>query len=286
MKKLGIIILVLIVGQVAVSQDLIVTRTDDSLNCKITDIKPDYIFFTLMSNREIKKSVLPMGDVKIYQRNFYYKSGLPIEYLAAREYPKFRIAIRGGYSYLFAKIPPNLEDNAVDYFKSLKSGFHFGADVNYFFNKTFGIGLKFSLFKTKANGQNILFDDGQGGSFRVNISDDRTDFLVGPSFIVRVLAPVTKNAFIAGATMGYFSYNDNVLIGNIPAIVKGSTLGMVLDLGYDLRLSDDFSLLFAMSVTLGGLTVATINGQTIELPEGEVESMSRIDLSIGFSFNK
>ena len=286
MKGLSFIILILLVGQVAFSQDLVVTRTDDSLNCKITEIKPDYLFFTLMYNGEVKKSVLPITDVKIFQKNFYYQAELPLEYLIGGEYSKFRFAIKGGYSYLLAKTPPNIGSDAEAYFKSLKSGFHFGGDINYFFNKTFGIGLKFSVFKTKASGQNLLFDDGQGGTFSADISEDRTDFLIGPSFVVRVLAPLTKNAFIAGASMGYFSYNDNLIVGNIPVIIKGNTLGMVLDLGYDLRLSDDFSLLLAMSVTIGGLTTATINGQTIELPEGEIESMSRIDLSVGFSFNK
>ena len=289
MKKIILILIMLIVGQIVYSQDLILTRDNDSLNCKITKIKPDYIYFTYLYNTEVKKSILAMTDIIKFQKNFYYKSELPIEYLITNEYSKFRIGFRGGFSYLLAKLPEGIDNNTKDYLKSFKTGYNLGINANYFFNKMFGIGLKYSFFKTKANGT-LLFDDGQGGIVNLNISENRSDNFFGASFVVRVLNKFNKNAFIASASTGYLSYNNNLIIGSVPLNIKGSTLGFVLDVGYHLSLSQNLSLGFSLSAMLGALNKFTIDdgfsSETVDLAEGEFESMSRIDLSIGLSFNK
>ena len=67
MKKLFIFsMLTLIFGQLN-AQDLIVTTKGDSLNCKITKVKSDNIYFTFTNNGNTFNSLLPMSNVNSYQ---------------------------------------------------------------------------------------------------------------------------------------------------------------------------------------------------------------------------
>jgi hypothetical protein len=58
------------------AQDLIVTITNDSLNCKIEKIKDDYIHFSEILNDKINNSALPMNLVRTYSYNYYQASFL------------------------------------------------------------------------------------------------------------------------------------------------------------------------------------------------------------------
>jgi hypothetical protein len=290
MKKYGLIILLFLIGQFVCSQDLIVTQNDDSLNCKITKIDLDYIYFTFMYNNEIKKSLLPMTDIKIFQKKYYNETELTKPYLAYLNYSKFRIAFSGGFSYLLAKMPEGIDNTYRDYLKSFKKGYNLRLDIGYFFNRQYGIGLKYSYFNTKASASSLPFIDEQGNIVRLSLSENRSDNYIGPAFLMRYADALNKNAFIAGISFGYFAYNNNMRIGGIPLYAKGSTLGMIVDIGYDFSVSDNFSLGFLLSATLGSLGKITFNdgfqSQTIELPEDQHESMSRIDISIVLSFSK
>jgi len=287
MKKYWIIILSLFIGHLVYSQDLIVTQNNDSLNCKITKTAPDYIYFTFMYNSEIKTSLLPMTDVKIFKKKYYNKTELSQSYIAYLEYSKFRLAFSGGYSYLLGKTPEGIDNTYRDYLKKFRSGFNLGLDLGYYFNKQYGIGLKYSYFNTKASAPNIPFIDDQGNLVRMSISENRSDNYIGPAFLMRFSDKTNENAFIAGISFGYFAYNNKLKIGGVPLKAKGSTLGMVVDVGYDFGLSDSFSLGFMLSFKLGSISKLTFDdgfqSQTIDLPKDQRESMSRIDISFVLS---
>lgn len=289
MKKLVLLLLIICFGHFVNSQDLVVTHSGDSLNCKITKINQDYIYFTFMYNNEVKQTLLARSGITAYQKSFYLHPELPLEAVINSSYSKFRIAFRGGFSYLFAKIPSGVDPNYSDYLKNLKSGYHLGIDVNYFFNELYGLGFKYSIFKTKGSVDNIQFVDDQGNILRLTIADNRSDFFVGPTFITRYLSH-NKSAFIIAGSLGYLGYNNDASIGGIPFNLKGGTFGIVFDIGYDFSISNEFSLGFFAAVTLGSLSKITYDdgftNEVIDLGDEQRESMSRIDLSIVISFNK
>jgi len=75
---LGLILLIFIANSVY-SQDLIVTNDGDSVNCKITKVETDNIYFTFKHNDEIRNTLLPISNVKIHQFNFYQTSAVSEE---------------------------------------------------------------------------------------------------------------------------------------------------------------------------------------------------------------
>jgi hypothetical protein len=86
--------------------------------------------------------------------------------------------------------------------------------------------------------------------------------------------------------MGYS--NDKVLIDKYK--LNGSTLRLSLDISYDIGLSDNLSLGFQISYLKGTLLKYKLNHgsttETIDLDEGEYESLNRIDFSVGLRFGK
>ncbi len=206
-----------------------------------------------------------------------------------REYKRFRLAVNGGYSYQLAKISDEVPADFKDYIKGLKSGYHFGADANYFFSEQMGLGAKYTMFGASNSIDNIYLEDEDGDRIYGSMSDDLRIMFIGPYLSTRYLAQKSNNAFFLSLGIGYLSYkNDKVIIN--PIRMTGGTAGYTLDVGYDIEISEDFSLGFQVSMLSGVLRKYTLdNGyqsETIELEEGQYEGLGRIDFSIGLRFNK
>ncbi len=50
MKKIFIFALLAVIANSIVAQDLIITSEGDSINCKITKVKNDFVYFTFKHN--------------------------------------------------------------------------------------------------------------------------------------------------------------------------------------------------------------------------------------------
>ena len=143
-------LLIIILSNAIHAQDLIVTKENDSLNCKITKIKTDNIYFTFMHKDEIRSTLLPINQVKFHQYNFYKTSVVPADkVIDTQKYNHFRIAVNGGWSYRVAKIAGNNDPEIQKYQKDLKSGYNLGIDATYFISEPIGIGFKYNNFKSK-----------------------------------------------------------------------------------------------------------------------------------------
>ena len=144
MKNIFIITFLIVLTNSLYSQDLVVTKKGDSINCKITKVKKDNIYFTFKHKDEVRNTLLPMTGVKIHQFDYYQISEVSIEKVVGYEnYQRFRIAINGGYSYQTARVAENVPSDFKDYVKELKSGYHFGCDLIYYFSEPLGFGFKY-----------------------------------------------------------------------------------------------------------------------------------------------
>jgi len=285
MKKPLILFLLLFTMCTMYSQDLIVTNNADSLNCKITKIKADYIYFTFNHKGEIRNTLLPLSEVKTHQKNYYSTSLLPNGGVKPTDnFTHFRLALHGGYSYLVAKVGDNVPSDFQDYIKELKSGYHFGGDISYYFTENLGFGIKYSQFKS-SNSISVYSEGIEGNVSYGEMSDNITTSFIGPMFSVRIQNKNKKNAFILNTGFGYMGYSNDsrVILDNYT--ITGSTIGMIIDIGYDIGLSEQLSLGGQISLVSATLTKYKLTYgntvETIDLNEDQNESLSRIDLSIG-----
>ena len=270
------------------SQDLIVTLTNDSLNCEITQIDSEFIHFNIVHNEEVRNSVLMLAAIKNYEKKFYSKSNFPSQDKSSVEYPRFHIILSGGGSYLLDPIADNVSDELRDYHQNLKMGYNLGLDVNYYFNKTIGVGLKYNYFNSSSSSSGTSSTGGNSSEW--NINENIMINFAGPTFLARFLSKKNKNAFILGLSAGYMWYKDDaVLLG--PVIISGNTFGLNIDASYHISLSKKFFLGFSASTTTGFLNSITIDDGTVSetyvLENFEdYKNISRVDLSIklGFKF--
>lgn len=272
------------------AQDLIVTTEGDSINCKITKVKTDNVYFTFKHKDEIRNTLLPSANVKTHQFDYYQTSEVPEEKVVGnKNYKQFRIAVNGGYSYHTAKIAGSVPNDFKNYLNELKSGFHFGGDINYYFSEPLGFGFKYYLFKSSNSLDNIYIEDTDGNRTYGRMSDDLTISFIGPSFSTRFLNHDKSNAFLMNVSLGYMGYsNDKVIIDKYK--ITGSTIGLSYDIGYDIGLSNNLSLGFQVSFLAGTLIKYDLNDgsttETIDLEEEGYESLNRIDFSVGLRFGK
>lgn len=290
MKTLISIVLLIFIANSAFSQDLIITNKDDSINCKITKVKTDNIYFTFKHDGEIRSTLLAVTQVKIHQFDYFHTSEVPEDKVVGYEnYPHFRIALNGGFSYQTAKVAENVPSDFKNYIKGLKSGYHIGGDASYYFSELIGFGFKYYVFKASNSMDNIYVENSLGNRTYGKMSDNLTISFVGPTFSTRILNHDKSNAFLMSLALGYMGYsNDKVIIDYYK--MTGSTVGMTFDIGYDIGLSENLSLGFQVSFLRGTLFEYDWHDgsttETIELEEGQYESLNRIDFSVGLRFNK
>jgi hypothetical protein len=290
MKRTIIFILLVFLANSLNSQDLIVTNEGDSINCKITGLKKDHIYFSFKHKDEIRSTLLSVKDIKEHQFNYFKETEVPDDkVIGFVNDERLRIAINGGYSYQTAKIADGVPADFRNYVKELKSGYHFSADFSYFFSESMGFGLKYCLFKTSNSLDNIYIEDNDGFRIYGKMSDDLNISFIGPSFSTKMSNQSNGNTFIINFSLGYIGYsNDKVIISNYK--MTGSTLGLALDIGYDIKLSRNFSLGFQISSITGALSEFDWNDgtttETIKLEKGKYESLNRLDFSVGLRFRR
>ena len=127
------------------AQDLILTSEGDSLNCKITKVRNEEVYFTYRDKDEIRSSWLRLEKIQHCQFDFYEIPEVPVEKIIANEmYPRYRVALHGGCAYRTVRLHPDLPSDLADYKKKLKLGFSYGLDLSYYFFEGWGIGIGYS----------------------------------------------------------------------------------------------------------------------------------------------
>lgn len=289
MKNVLITICLVILAASAIAQDLIVTNEGDSINCKITKVKTDHIYFTFKYQDEIRSTLLQMTDVKIHQFDFYQTSEVPEgKVIGHQDFQHWRIAVNGGYSYHTARIAKNTPSDFTSYAKKLKSGYVLGGDASYFISEYWGLGVKASMLKSSNSLDNVYVEDMLGHRRYGKMSDDITVTFIGPTFSSRYFDKEKKDAVYALLSIGYLGYKNNcVLIDKYQ--LTGSTLGTTLDIGYDIGLNEKLALGFQFSFLTGYLLEYNLkegtNVQKIKL-EDQAHSLNRIEFSVGLRFLK
>ena len=199
------------------------------------------------------------------------------------------MAVNGGYSYETARISESVPADFKNYVKELKSGYHLGGDLTYYFTEQLGFGFRYYLFISSNSMDNIYVVDLSGNTRYGNMSDDLKISFIGPAFSTRLLNGKKNNALSMNFSFGYMGYNDKkVLIDSYK--VTGSTLGMSLDIGYDISISKNIMLGFQIAFITGSISKFYWNDgtttQTIELESGSYENLNRFDFSVGLRLVK
>jgi len=271
------------------AQDLIVTTEGDSVECSIDRIEEGIIYFSYIRDDDLVKTLIPEKNTTGYFEN-YFDHGLVTgsDPRVPRSKPSLRLAVNGGFSYLMGKIDDAAPQGEQDYLKGLKTGAHLNGDLDVFFGETYGVGFRYNVFMTR-NEAMVTTTQVDGSTTSGTVIDNVRETFIGPTYCTRFLAPRSGNALIMSIGLGYMGYRNNATFIN-EFVIRGSTAGNLVDIGYDFRISEGMSLGISMSMITGFLTEFEVQQgtttRTVELEQGSYQSMNRFDLSLGLRFGK
>jgi hypothetical protein len=293
MKRI-LFFLILIAASLSLSaQDLIVTSSRDSINCKVTKVDQDNIYYTVNG----QAGVLPLIKVKACLYNYYLQK-LPTvtqvpeiqeekhesEPLSEtdNDFKRFRFGLSGGYGYRTYSLSSGLTTELTNYYNKLRWGLVVNADATYFFSKKGGLGIHSSFYKSSNSLDNVwLFVNSFLESGK--IGDDISIFYVGPSFSRSLLEDDGFNSLLFTVSGGYTRYINNLVTISDYKLTSNS-FGFSLQLAYDRAITKGLSVGIQASITGGSINKITQEDSSGTTSYYYNESLVRFDLGAGIRF--
>lgn len=200
--------------------------------------------------------------------------------------PKFRIAIQGGFAYMFGSIDKSMGEDLVKYYKNLKIGGNEGADITYYIAAGSSVGIKYNRLRSAVSSYGTLtFEDGTKKSG--TISDNVSILFIGPYYGVTNAGGGSKHVYALNAGVGYVGYRDDACVID-PFLLTGWTLGYYLGLQYDFMITPKLALGAELALYTGAVKdlYRTENGvkSKVEMENGQAQAASHVDASIGIRF--
>lgn len=290
MKNLFVILIMTFLSAHIFGQDLIITNDNDSIICKIMIVKKQQIYFKHVQDDMVRDTSIALSLVKSYTKDYTMDDAEEKSALAASnsDYPRFRLMFNAGLGYSLAGVSNTVPDDFRNYVNELRTGTHYNAEFTYFFKEVLGLGVKYDMYTTSNRIDEIYMIDEFGNITYGAMSDDISVSYFGPSLSFRLFDKKMKNSLVAGISVGYVSYNNNVIIIDDYSM-KGGTVGVQMDFGYDIKISKELIVGVQVSTLNATLTAYDWDdGETVEkvvLDIEEWESLSRMNFSAGIRFS-
>lgn len=198
-------------------------------------------------------------------------------------FDRWQVSLSGGYGYRPAKLNANVPSEFVSYTKKLRSGWVLDGSAYYFLNPMLGLGLHANRFATSNSLADVYVTDVYGNTQYGTMSDNISITFIGPGAAFRQRFS-NGNTFLVGASLGYMGYLNRFEL-NTTQRIKGATAGYIAHVGYDIRLSDHFSIGAKVAATTGILGRFTVDGNAVELDDENKENLSHVDIALGIRFH-
>lgn len=271
------------------SQDLIVTKTNDSIHCKITKVKSDHIYFVYKKDDRYEKTLISLTEVASYHQGLFEGKKIPKDSIPGYEiYPRHLLTLNSGYSYDPGRRNGDFSREFENYLDQLRSGYHIEASYIYYIDKSLGFGVLGNYFRSSGQESDVSGTDEMGNPIVADLSGEVTVYFVGPLFSLRFLNKSQNNALILNTVVGYIAYEEAATYVS-QTITTGNGLGLTSTIGYTIGISEYLSLGVQLGATSGLFRNVEISSgntvTTVRLPDNERPvSSARLNFSIGLSY--
>lgn len=258
------------------SQDLIVTKQNDSINSYIKNITTKYIYFFSKNDSYQKKQKINKSTIASYKINFYKNDN--DFYFTKKKSLTFDVST--GYSLRLHKTIPIYpsENTSTSNINKLKSGYHFNIDAIYNIDDISGFGLKYisstynhNIYHSPSENKSITFGD------NINIK------YFGPFLNLK-----NNKKLYCNLGAGFLGIDNNTQAINNPLIIKGNTIGALIEIGKSFKLTSQLHLGIQSSMLFGHLyTINVYDGNSkdhVSLDDELNESLNTFHLSVGLKY--
>jgi hypothetical protein len=298
--KLNLLIVLCLAGFVTglSGQDRIITRSNDTIDCRIGRITRSEIHFELVTRGVKTTGRLPMGEVLSYSVS---PATLPVQ-----EYKPsgtgltgtLRIGLNGGMGYITGSTEAAeeamiglglLPSAAGNYYSNLKSGWYGSADATWLFNGRYGAGLKYKFFFTGASTEGYFLPEDPLNLYYSSYSENMYVNYGGVSiFYTEPIGNKGKFSLFSSFSGGITLYRNEMEFMAENVLITGRAPGMDGTIGFEYDITSFFSAGAEASVFASRLKKINLtNGveeQTQELDEETYENLSRLEVSVGIRF--
>lgn len=282
----------------AFSQDRIITITNDTIDCRITKISRNTIYFDLITSGIKTEGSLPLSKVLDY--TISAGSVVPEEpkSLSAGSFERIRLGINGGVGYLLAsseKAEEALAGQGLDagkaksYYRNLKTGWTANADLTFMITPAVGAGFKYKFFYTSGNVEGYF--DPQDGLNLVYANYGERIFVnyYSPVLYYQEYIGRSESLKLTSAySLGLTTYRNEAETLISYYLLEGKCFGTDATLGLEYFFTNKLSAGADLSIFLATMRKITMNDgqntQTLELDKENYENLSRLEFSIGIRF--
>lgn len=193
-----------------------------------------------------------------------------------------------GPSLLTEVAPDSLIPEIQNYFNKLRSGWHYGFETEYYFNKYIGGGAKYQHFNTKQDVDSIVVEF-FSQKFYIDLSSNMSINTVSLQLFGRV--PLQNGRLAIGASAGpawFFYRNLGKAVGD-SAMFKGSSPGISSSVWIGYEVIPNLQLTAQSNYVRAILKEFTRDdgstSEVISLKESEYQNISRFDFSFGIIYS-
>lgn len=225
------------------AQDLIVTAKGDSINATVSKIKNGYVHFTFNYKGEIRQTLLPRDEIE-YREGFYSTAEVPEDQLPEPySFSRFRVSLLGGLSYLTGRVSEQLPTSLANHIRELKMGSHYGGDVDFFFSELFGLGLRYRLFRTRHENNDIAVLNFQTMQLmRGRLKDDIRIQFIGPALVSHIANSSEKIHVNFGLSAGYVHFKNLGYLIDESVDITSDSYAIAMDLNVEFMLDKNLAL--------------------------------------------
>jgi hypothetical protein len=192
-----------------------------------------------------------------------------------------------GPSLLVEHAPDSLDPVLQNFFNELRSGWHYGFETEYFFNKYIGAGVKYSRFNTKFEADSILVQI-FSSKYYFDISSNMSFHTLAPMVYGRLPLLHNKLSVTGGLGPAWLLYRNIGKVVGDTSMLKGSSPGIASSLFVGYEIIPNLSLGLQTSYIHAFLKKFTKDDGTsqevVNLDEKDYQNISRFDFSFGIFY--
>jgi len=192
-----------------------------------------------------------------------------------------------GPSQLVEKAPDSIIPEIQDYFNKLRTGWHYGFETEYFFNKYVGVGAKYIHFNTKQEVDSIVVEFFSKILY-IDLSSDMSINTFSPLVFGNLPLLDNKLSVTLGAGPAWLFYRNLGKAVGDSAMFKGSSPGFLSSLRVSYEVFPNLNFAFQTNYIHAFLKEFTQDNGTTEelitLKEEDYQNISRFDFSFGLFY--
>lgn len=289
-KQLLILILFCFGMRSAFAQDLIVTTSNDTLNCKITNITDDFVFFYFQPSGKTIKARAKRSTVKEYQTDYFDVPEITDpKALRATMMPhhSVRFSANGGWNFRLAKMSPSVTGDYRDFTRKLTNGPQYGGSVKFLIQDILTLGLHYNQYQ-RSNSMDVYTEIDNEYVFGTLNEEVRITFIGASGGLFAYVSENNRHAISFGYLVGCLKYLDEGNLFEVPFKIEGKSFGFGFEVNYDYFLTKHLAVGAETSLMFGAARHLTVTEgshvSAVDLADsGALESLRKLNFCLNVS---